>query len=544
MTPTLRIARLAGAVALLLAAAYLFLPTALGGGTTYVTTAGNSMQPRFQTGDLAVLRAADHYAVGDIVAFRSADLNTIVMHRIVARDGHRFITQGDNNSWLDPDEPTAGEMVGKLWFAVPQAGKALRAVQSPWLIGYVAIAALAVLGPTRAPRRRRPARRGAARPRSFRGRRHRTATVPPPAATGSRRGFSTPVRAAARQTVIGAAVAALVAVAGFVALPLLPRASAEAQPVQVTHQGNWTYSGAARTGTTYPTGRIETGDPVYTQLADGITVSFTGAVRGEEVAGVTGALRLDVAVTGGDGWSAALASGRAAVLQDGGATASVDLDLDQAQALLDRHAVEIGAAAAGGTITVTPVVEGSGTVDGSPFALPASEALSFTLDATALRLAGGPEALAASASVDVPLAAATADGSVSVLGTSIPIAPARLLLAAALALALLTLIAAAWVSRGPRGDRTDDFLVRHAARIVPVASFVPTGTVIDVADAESLVRVAERLDTVVLHHAGATSDVFAVQDGDTAFRFVGRRTAVPARSPAPPVATLLGRRFA
>ena len=547
MTPIHRIARLTGAVALLLAAAYLFLPTALGGGTTYVTTAGNSMHPRFETGDLAVLRIADHYAVGDIVAFHSADLDTIVMHRIVARDGHRFITQGDNNSWLDPEEPTAGEIVGKLWFGIPQAGKALDAVQSPWLIGSVAIAALAVVGPTRAPRRRRrrSARRGVARPSlSLRGRGHRTASAALPGPTGPGRGFSTSVRALARQTVIGAAVAALVAVAGFVALPLLPRASAEAQPTQVTHQGSWTYSGAARTGTTYPTGRIGTGDPVYNQLADAITVSFADAVRGAGVAAVSGSLRLDVAVTGGDSWSAALTSGPATELQDGAATASVVLDLSQAQGLLDRHASEVGTPATGGTITVTPVLEGSGTVDGETFALTAPKELSFTLDATALRLAGGPEVLSTSETVDVQVGSATVGDAVTVLGTAIPIAPVRLLLAAALALALLTLIAAAWVGRGPRGDRTDDFLVRHASRIVPVAPFVSTGTVIDVADAESLVRVAERLDTVVLHHAGAAGDVFAVQDGDTTFRFVGRRTIVPAGSPAPRVATVLGRRFA
>ena len=57
-----------------------------GGGTTYLATHGTSMEPRFPTGDLAILRPADSYAVGDVVAYWSESLDTIVMHRIVGGD--------------------------------------------------------------------------------------------------------------------------------------------------------------------------------------------------------------------------------------------------------------------------------------------------------------------------------------------------------------------------------------------------------------------------------------------------------------------------
>ena len=66
-----RAARISALVALVLAAVWLFWPSALGGGTTYVATHGNSMEPGFHTGDLAILRPADRYAVGDVVAYRS-----------------------------------------------------------------------------------------------------------------------------------------------------------------------------------------------------------------------------------------------------------------------------------------------------------------------------------------------------------------------------------------------------------------------------------------------------------------------------------------
>ena len=67
----------------------LFAPTALGGPADYVVTAGTSMEPRFHTGDLAIVRSAREYRVGDIVAYRSRALNTIVLHRIIAKVGGR-----------------------------------------------------------------------------------------------------------------------------------------------------------------------------------------------------------------------------------------------------------------------------------------------------------------------------------------------------------------------------------------------------------------------------------------------------------------------
>src|SRR4051794_2246209 len=120
-----RAASISAAVALVLAAVWAFWPLSLGGATTYVGTHGTSMQPRFHTGDLAILRAADHYSVGDVVAYRSVSLDTVVMHRIVAMDGERFVIQGDNNDWLDQDHPSKDQVLGALFLRIPKGGKAL-----------------------------------------------------------------------------------------------------------------------------------------------------------------------------------------------------------------------------------------------------------------------------------------------------------------------------------------------------------------------------------------------------------------------------------
>ena len=142
---------------MLLISWFVLAPRQLGGSASYVTTRGISMQPRFHSGDLAVVRAADRYEVGDIVAYNSATLHTVVLHRIVAQEGDRFVFKGDNNSWLDPDKPTQADLIGKLWVQVPQGGKWLDFIHAPTTIG-VAVLVLPLAG-TRLRRKRRCRRR-------------------------------------------------------------------------------------------------------------------------------------------------------------------------------------------------------------------------------------------------------------------------------------------------------------------------------------------------------------------------------------------------
>ena len=68
---------------LLMAVAFAFLwlwvgPAQLGGGVTYVTTHGISMQPGIHAGDLILVRAADSYGPGDAVAYDSGDRKSVV----------------------------------------------------------------------------------------------------------------------------------------------------------------------------------------------------------------------------------------------------------------------------------------------------------------------------------------------------------------------------------------------------------------------------------------------------------------------------------
>ena len=499
MNAAARAASISALAALVLAAVWFFWPTGLGGGTTFVSTHGISMEPGFSTGDLAILRPAGSYAVGDVVAYYDESLETIVMHRIVSGDADGFVTQGDNNDWLDKARPADDEILGRLFLRIPQGGKALHALRSPGILVLVAGAAIAVAGVVRTPRGRHTVRSA---------RRRRSAS------------FSMPTRARARQVALGSgAVATLAAVGGGVVLAL-PASQTDTRTLQVIQQGEFSYAGEAVPGTTYPSGVIATGDTVWTRLARDLTVSFTNTVTGPGLTDLVGAMRLDVVISAADGWSAVVGSGPVVALQDGTATASVAIDPAGAMELLSRHFAEIGATGGAATLTVTPVARTSGTVLGRAFTAGSPVGLDFTLDAASLKVGGDPATVLAPSTPWPVEIDEVVPRSLTVLAVSVPIELARIAALGVLAIALVVLAAAAWIGRSSRGDVADQFLIRHADRIVPVASFTPGPTVIDVSDAESLHRVAERFDTLVLHHAGEDEDVFAVRDVDATYRFV------------------------
>ncbi|MGY1987569.1 signal peptidase I [Blastococcus sp. SYSU DS0669] len=541
MTAASRVASTSAVVALVLATVWLFWPQGLGGGTTYVTTFGQSMEPGFSAGDLAVLSRAGSYSVGDVVAYESESLGTIVMHRIVAADAEGFVTQGDNNDWLDEDRPTQEEILGRLLVRIPQGGTALEAIGSPWVLGAVGVATSLVLSATR---RRGGGHRARALRRRLPALRTPSFSLPAfsaPAVSLPRvAGGSVPmiVRARARQVALTAAAVALVAALGAGALHLLPGTETVEEPATVTQQGRFSYTGTAERGTTYPDGAVATGDTVWTKLSTGLAVSYEGTVTGPDLAHLQGALRLDVTMTAADGWSTYLDSGPVVGFADGLATASVDVDAARAAEVLARHYAEVGVSGSSATLTVTPTVALSGTTRGTAFEAGSPAGLDFALDPTALRLAGDPETVLSTLTPTSVPVTTVGPRSFDVLALSVPIGLARGLALVVLALALLVAGIGTLLGRAGPGDAADEFLVRHADRIVPVAGLGPGGTVIDVSDADSLRRVAERFDTVVLHHAGPDGDVFAVRDVDATYRFVvpggaGRRARPPVPAPTP-----------
>src|SRR6185437_3743445 len=131
-----------------LAVGWFFLaPAGIGGDTTYVVTDGISMHPRIHTGDLALVRPASSYHVGDIVAYRNPELHVVVLHRIhsISPSG-RYRFKGDNNCWIDAGSVASSAIVSKLWVRAPALSGDLPSPHSPHAIA--TLAHVAVKPPT------------------------------------------------------------------------------------------------------------------------------------------------------------------------------------------------------------------------------------------------------------------------------------------------------------------------------------------------------------------------------------------------------------
>ena len=116
----------------------LFAPPQLGGQATMVIVDGSSMEPGYHQGDLIIVRSADYYQIGDIVAYKHLQMGKYVIHRIIGEELNRFILQGDNNTWTDGFKPSQAEIIGKHWIRIPKIGKVIAWLRKPVYLAFFA----------------------------------------------------------------------------------------------------------------------------------------------------------------------------------------------------------------------------------------------------------------------------------------------------------------------------------------------------------------------------------------------------------------------
>jgi signal peptidase I len=497
-----------------------FAPVALGGSTTYVVTEGISMEPRFHTGDLALVRTQSSYHVGEIVAYHSKAFHTVVLHRIIGRAGSRYVFKGDNNNFVDFEHPAASQLIGALWLHIPGAGATLESFSSPALIGgLVALGTLLFAGGvfTRRRRRRRQARPG-----------------PGPSLAAAAR----PQRSL--EPVAGALAMLMLALVPFAALGLLSftRPSSRRVPVAVRYEqsGRLSYVAHSRPGPTYANDLAVTGDPLFTRVLSTAEMRFAYELHalGTHALGGKASLYAEVAST--SGWRTTLELGHAIYFHGDSAVITAPLDLTSLQALVARvqDATGVGGSY---TVTILPRVSVGGSVSALPFHAMFSPPIKFLL--TPLELQPTVPATAASTTATASSAAPSpasqfapsSTGSVTgersdplVLNFGVAhmtVATARVLALVGIGLVILALLAVLAYPRPPARDEAASIRSRYGRLIVPVArvSQLPGVSVIDVADMESLVRIAEHYDRSILQESRETGDAFWVTDESGQFRF-------------------------
>jgi signal peptidase I len=503
-------------VAVLGAAWYWLAPTQIGGSTSYAVTFGTSMEPHFHHGDLVVLRRRPTYAVGDVVAYHSHDLHKNVLHRIIAiRDGH-YTFKGDNNDFVDPERPTARDLVGVEWHHLPAAGNWLAALHSP---RYAAVAAFLIVlllvlsgGGTVTYRQRR--------------RKRPTLKPKPEAALRPVRRESSGALPSGGFVVAAAGAGALVAAAllGAVAFTRPLERSLVWANLYVQH-GRFSYSAPVEPGATYQGPRLRPGDPVYLQLVHRLPVAFAYRLQSTAAGPIAGSASLDAVLRDDEGWVHRIVLAPKHRFTGTATTIRGTLDLRRVEGLIRTFEEQTGVHNTDYHVTLAPHVAVHGTVAARPLATTFAPTLALDLDAYRLAVAvpTQPDAAPNSLSQSVGGSGTRIEASsLHALGRTVTVAHARRL-ATLLGIAGLVLagVGGLLMLLGRREHEVAAIRRRYEDWIVDVMPD-PQRAADErrVPSMDALARLAARYERLILHERRNDADAFLVEDDGVVYAYV------------------------
>ncbi len=503
----------AGAVVTVLALTLgwaLLAPGAIGGATEYAIVEGSSMEPALARGDLAILRARRSYEVGDVVGYRSEKLGRLVLHRIAGRDGERYAFRGDANDFEDVERPPASALVGELWVTVPYAGLPLGWLHEPRnaALAAGAVSLLALLGGAGFGVRTRLLRAGAG------------------AAPSRSRGLHLPPAALAAPAAVLGLSALLVAVS--FARPL-ERESEVAGAYR--ERATLSYEARVKPDAVYPDGAVDTGESVFVRRVDRLPVSFTYELGSELPLSVAGTAGLTAVLSDGGGWSRTLVLAAPAPLAGERATIAGILDLRRLLAMVERFERQTGTDASSYLVTLAPRVDVHGEIGGARIATAFAPEVVLRLDDHRLTPDGSVDAETAFVHERDGSIAAARPNAIGLGRLSLNVATARVVALCGAALGLIGLVALLLFVRGPgRRDEPSRIARAYSSRLVSVSGLAQTEAPdsVDVGSIETLMRLAERHDGLVLHERGT----YVLRDGQTAYRYRVGQTAATSEPPS------------
>ena len=491
------------------AAAWFFLaPQSVGGSVAYAVVTGQSMEPGLEAGDLVIVREHPAYGVGDAVAYRSANLDQIVLHRIVSQEDGSFVMKGDNNDFLDGDKPSEADVLGKQWVHLPRVGLAFSFLRSTVGMAIGGVAVLGLLGFFSIKERRR--RTNGKHRREPAGQTTEEIRTPAPATPTEPQ--AAPATLMRRRLQVGAAVAAgCVVLSAGVTFAAFKRPMFEGRPVRVglVHTGEFAYSAPAPNGPVYQAPRLEAGDPVFVRLIRELQTSFDYELvtDGDLEGDVSGTMRLALRTDNGWAHYVDLASGTAAAADP--LRLEGRLGLNAIRDTLRRVENQTGMAPGTYSVALEPSVTIDGTLEGKRVRETFAPALPFQLNDIQLGLVrpqeGGLEASLHQILNPTQKSTITVTRLVphpfTLWGRQIPVLAVRRVgsVAAVLSLVALLVLCLLWMKRRPK-DEAARIEARYSSLLIPVqdAPGLRQET-IAVTDFDTLVRLAQQFEQPVMH---------------------------------------------
>jgi signal peptidase I len=516
------------AAGLLVAVLIWAAPPQLGGSTTYSSTVGTSMEPMFHKGDLALVRPAANYKVGDIALYQSPVVHRPVLHRIIVIQSGRYYFQGDNNDFVDPGFVTRDEISGKLWIHLPKVGIGLSWVGKPSHAAGLAGIAMLVLflgGSTSAHRgRRRRRRRGTPD--------WKPPVLKIPTFSKLRRPRRSPENIALAVALTAGLLALLVGFTTPVA-HTIPSVGAYNQT------GTFSYSSTLdRPDSAYPDGVVTTGQPVFLTAFTTLDVAFAYRFASQLSHHVTGTIGLDARLSStSSSWTRTYVLEAPVHFQGDVAHVTGTVDLHKLRALTEQIAIDTGVPSTGYDWTLQPTVRVRGVVAGKQISKSFAPTLPFTFSSAVLALNAPAPTTLPGASYDPPTTASTnetalqpvlegslpvrAPNTVSLVKFSVAVSVLRGLGLALAGLALLGIFTKPLRRQRETWSNEKRIAFRVGCIIVDVVSLESavssTGVPTALPDFESLAHFARYLERPILRDALAGA--YAVEDSGRLYVF-------------------------
>ena len=499
-----------------------FGPTQVGGTTSYAVVVGNSMEPALHRGDLAIIRTGKAYRPGDVVLYDNRELGAMVLHRIVRVQGGRFVMKGDNNGFLDSEQPTEAQIGGELWASVPSVGRLTTWLHEPLraalLVGLATLLALgggAGIGATR--RRRRSGETDERSPRQL--------------GPGS-----PPLDPQPFLLVFGGILLATAALALLAFTQ--PTVRTEAVEEAYVHQGHFAYSADVKPDAAYPDGRVTTGDPVFLRLVPRIHFTFDYDLDSNAPIVGRGRISLAARLSDGRGWERIIPISPEHAFTGTKASAAGVLDLRKLQRTIDDLRDLTGSSQTAYSLSLLPRIDVVGR--SGPDKVDSTFAPELAFDLGDQRLL--PNVQGAGVSPFAPRLAGSgtriAANKVELGALRIPVRTARWLsLIGGITSLLLGLLAVGVLAQRHSGDEPSRIAARYGHLLLPVASRPQEWTrVTDLADFEGLARLAEHHDRMILHAVDGGEHTYVVEESGGAYRYrTGHRLGLsPISASLPP----------
>jgi signal peptidase len=475
-----------------------FAPTMIGGWTSYVIVNGNSMEPGFHRGDLAIVRTGSMYSVGDIVIYHNAELNAFVIHRIIAIEQEHYVFKGDNNPWIDTYRPTRAELIGKLWIHIPKLGKAMQWLRLPIHMGL----ATALLG-------------GVLMASSMTKNNRR----------GKRKNNSSANYVGTLEGVLYLSSFSFLLFLGLSIFAFIRPLTRPADKIQYQQESQFSYS-ATGTPIIYDGELVHSGEPIFPRLTCFLDIGYSYRIAGAQLQGISGSYQLIARVMDEEsGWQRTIPMNERTAFNGNSFLATSTLDLCQIVSLVNTLKQETGLRANTYTLEIILQTVITAQAEGNQISDSFEPALVFQFDEvhfflSTLKGQDDPLHMSKLSSADN---FNLEPNVLSIMSWKLPIGSIRLFGLLGLIVSSGALSVIGWrIFKTARQNQEESIRLRYGSLLVNVyeRDLMPASAFIDVTAIDELAKLAERHNTVILHMTLNFLHCYLVQSNGITYRYV------------------------